>query len=325
MVCRMKLTIVCCVWFGLWLGAAGAFAERPVVDDGQGEMPWLGRMRRLATTPEEQLARARRREARGRLRRADREYRRVVSRWPAAQEAAEAQLRRAELLQLRGRRERAFEAYKTLLTRYPHDIRYDEVVERMYGIAVEVEQQRRMRILGGGYANPEAALPLFTWLVEHAPRSSHARDAQMRVARIQEAARDFDEAVEAYTRVSQLFPGTEDAIEAMVRRAICLYEIAGRRRQDVRSADEASFGLRRALRLPLDAEMQEDLSARLTRMDERRARHRFERGRFYETTERRPDAAIRAYRSFLREFPDTPPWSEKGRQRLAKLEREVAP
>lgn len=303
-----------------------ASADRPVVDDRQGDLPWMSRWRNVASTPAEQLGRAQDVEDRGRLRRADRSYRRLVARWPASPEAAVAQFRRAELLHLRGREEQAFDAYKMLLQRYPHDVPYEDLVERMFGIAVEIQQRRRMRLLFGGYANPESALPMFAWIVEHAPRSRMARQAQGMIARIHEDGGDYELAIEAYTRVSQLFPGTDEAGQALVRRAICLYEIARRRRHDIRSADDAAFGLMRALQEPIaDAKTQADLAARLERMNDRRARHRFERARFYEQSERRPDAAIRAYRSFLREYPDAPPWTGKAHSRLADLERETTP
>ncbi len=298
----------------------GGDAERPVLDDGGEETFLFARLRNIPESPAAQLRRAEALDEAGRVRRARRNYRLLVSRWPASAEAAQAQRRFAALLHAQGREEAAFDAYRTLLERYPHEVPYEEIMERKYRIAQEVKKRRRMRFLFGGYRAPESALPLFETIVELAPGSEWAVQAQLNVGRILEEKRDYNKAAEAYSRLLQLFPDSPYAVDAVVRRAVSLCEDSRRHRNDVRRMNEAAFALEHALQRVEDAEVEAELTDRLAQVQERRARQRFDQALYYEKSERNPDAAAIGYRALLRDFPDIEPWSEKARRRLETIE-----
>lgn len=308
----------------LVIGAGARAGERPVVDEGAEERFWFSWFRTIPETAAEQFARARNWEKEGRMRRARRGYRYLVERWPAASEASEAQYRYASLLQAQGRMEAAFEAYRQLLERYPHEVPYDTLMERQYRIALDIMRQKRMRFLFGGYRMPEAALPMFRWIAEQAPGSDLAVNARMKIGNIYEQQNDSSKAIDAYTQVLQLFPDTPQAIEAAIRRALCLDKESRRTPNDAKRLEEAASALRYAERRATNPEQKADLTRRLAEVQKRRARRLFERGRYYEENERDPTAAAIEYRAILREFPEVEPWSGKARKRLSHLETDLS-
>ncbi len=303
------------VLLGLAVPAAlAALAERPVLDESGGRRPWFSLLRPARETPPDQLAHADALRLDGRSWRARRQYRALIASWPAAPEAAAAQRGIAESFFEAGRFRKAFEAYAEMAERYPHGTDFEDVLARQQEIAEALRTRRRFLRAPA----PADALPVLAWIADEAPHSPAAPAALLEKGRIHENAGDLVEAIDTYNRALQRYAGAPEAAEAIRRRAIALHRLSNRTPNDQVRAEEASFALERALRLPLEPADEADLRERLAAVRVRRAEALFDRARFYERAGRAPRAALTAYRDLVRRYPESPRAAE-AHARIAEL------
>ncbi len=275
-------------------------------------------------TPAQQLAHAVELREDGKKRRAERAFRALVHEWHDASEATAAQMHYAELLQERGRYQRAFEEYQYLIDHFMGYFPFRTVVERQYETARQTMQARRGAVLFfPGFSAPERALPLFQRIVENAPRSPQAPQAQFHIGFIHEKQGDYRKAARAYERLRIRYPRSERAGEAVFRHAQCLYRESLKNPRDEEGLWIAHNALSHLTETygHIETRPVREARERLHEIEAILAQKNYEQAAFYEEIARRPQAALIAYADFIEKFPNSA-LAEKAQARVESLQKE---
>lgn len=215
-------------WFGFALVVAGFFlwptpCSAPLVYvPGEGwtyESPGGGpRWRRARAKDQYEFAQ----EAfdAGKYRLAIKAARRTVSRWPLSEYAPEAQYLVGRAYEARRWDEKAFKEYQTAVEKYPKLARFEEILERQFGIA--------MRFLGGQwfklwgvipfFPSKEKTADMFAKIARNGPFSKVGPQAQLALGATREKQKDYALAVQAYEKAADTYhEQPEIAAEALFR------------------------------------------------------------------------------------------------------------
>lgn len=250
------------------------------------------------------------------------QYRALVLRWPEAPEAAPAQRAYAELLQARGKLYKAGDEYRYLLDHYAGQFDgYEEVLGRLFDIAKELIEKRKGRFLFlPGFKAPERATPALETIVQNGPHWEGAAEAQYLLGWIHEFNDEYEDAVYAYEVGLQRYPGTPFAERCAYGRAYCLFLLSEESPYSIEAAREARAAMvlfarshPRSENAPL---AQEYADALLRRM----AKDSYDMAVFYDRIARKPKAALVAYEEFAKNFPSSE-WTSVAEIRIDALRR----
>lgn len=305
------------------LPAAPLNASKPYITEERSDKSWNLFTRARKDNPVDELASARRRREAGRLISAGRRYRAVYNQWPVSREAAEALWEYAETLATRGRERKAFDTYQQLIEEHPGKFPYEEALERQFNIAVHMMTRRKSRILFGGFRDPEDAVPFLEKVVANGPAWEKAPRAQFLIAKAYELGRTMDKAAMSYLKFELSYPEHELAAEAAYRRCIILHRLAIKSPRNTLLLDETWTAMTNFLTVYSEPEGHAEIAELRAEIRTRRADTAFEEAVFYDRKARRPQAALTAYRSFLRSFPDSA-HSGKARLRIQELEEKLS-
>lgn len=278
-------------------------------------------------TAAEQLVYANSLKEAGSLRRAAREYRKLVFAWPDAPEAPVAQLNYAQWLQERGKYTKAFNEYQYLLQTYAGYIPYDLVLEKQYA-AADVLATRDRYFLFFKFQTPEEAIPLFETMIQNGPQWSRASELQFRIARIFEKNKQFDLAADAYGVYRQRYPLGALAEQAGFGQAQCFYRYAMENPCAVDLRETAVGLLQEFLNRYPRGEMTELARTYLKDLQTRQAGDLYTQAAGYDRASRRLGARRQAqpllvaaqtcYRRVIDEFPSSA-WADTARSRLKQV------
>ncbi len=303
----------------LAISPLSAHAQSKPFEESEKRHSWLSFSRPTMKTSAEQLAYARELHKQGRLRKATRAYRALVTTWPGSAEAALGQLGVALTLDERGKREDAFEAYHQLATRFTGGYAYDDVIKRQFEIARE-EMERRRGGFGifGGFRAPERAVPMFEKVLQNAPRAPFAAEAQYLIGYAYEESEQLELAVVAYMTAQHRYPNSPWAQKAAFGRARALYRLSEEAPNDEEALDQAWAAVVVFINTFPQSEDIELARAYRDTLLRRRARAAYDKAVFYDRIARRPAAALQAYENFVRQFPNSE-WTSVARARMESL------
>ncbi len=272
-------------------------------------------------TPEAQLAYARKRDTEGSFRRARKAYEALIRAWPTAPQAAEAQLGLAQMLETHQAYEKAFDEYQYLLTFYAGHCPYNEILERQFRIANHLLHDNRS-MFGLALSGTGPIRERFEQIVRNAPRSALAPEAMLIIGSIRVSDKEYEEAIAVYDGLRNRFPDSPQAVSAVFLAGQCRHMLALKNNYNEPRCREAIGFFKSVLERYPDhpqknqmEEWQRELSALLLEQNYRQAV-------FYDTQQRKPDAAKAAYRRFLAEFADSK-YAPQVRSRLDELEKET--
>ena len=271
-----------------------------------------------ADSPAEQLAYAREALALGHRRTARKGFEALVREWPTALEAARAQFDLAQLYESRKDYARAFDEYQYLLLFYADACPYDEVLDRQFRIANFLLHDNT-GMFGWLLSGTEPSRKRFEQIVRNAPTSPVAPQAMLIVGGIRMSEKEPDEAIKVYDGLLNRYGETEQATDAAYLSAKTRYDRASKRNYNEAYCREAISFLKavtaRMSRHPKIEEMtkwQEELTAQIEEQC-------YQNAAFYDTRQRNRQAALMAYKSFLKEFRDSK-YADRVRARVAELE-----
>ncbi len=292
--------------------------SKPAEDTGK-QHSWFSFNRPSKEDPAAQLEYARQLQAEGRLRKAGRAYRALADTWPGSPQAVTALYARAQTLDARGKHEDAFEAYDKVATTFNDGYPYADLLKRQFELAQLVMKEKKGRfLLFGGFQAPERAIPLFEGVVKNGPYSPYAAEAQYLMARAYELSDQWELAVAAYMPVQPRYPASVFAEKSAFGRAHALYQLADESPNDEEALEQAWAGVVLYLnRYPEGSDAGAARTYRETLLG-RRAQMAYDKAHFYEKVAHRPEAARKAYESFLQRFPNSE-WAAPARDRLARL------
>ena len=269
--------------------------------------------------PASQLAYAQATEEKGKLRSAGHRYKGLINRWPDSVEASAAQYHLARCLEKRGKDKDAFDAYEELLKTYPREAQNEKVLNSMFDIARRVMDHRQMSWFGlPGFQAPTRAVPFFESILKYGPRWEKAAEAQYLIGRAYEIEEQYADAVPAYEAVQFRYPDSNRAEAAACRRARCMAALSDRSPNNERTLIDAWTAVVLFEQLFPNSEYSPTIEALRDRLLRRRTEHAWEKAQFYDRIARRPDAAIKSYEHFVREFPGSV-WTPSAQKRIEEL------
>jgi len=245
------------------------------------------------------------------------EYDALVHRWGNAPEAAKAQREYARLLEESGYYKDAFDELQYLITYYGGQFPYDEALDHQFKIANYIMTTPEARWFFGGVMAPERALPLFEKIVENGPTWKRSAEAEFNMGMINEETKDYEAASLAYETVERRYRGGDLARDAAFRRGCCLYLAAKQTPRDEKGYRDALSALVIFVRsYPGDNNI-ETAQKYIDELKESLAAMYYERADFYDRIEKKPEAAIIAYKDLIRSFPA----SEKAQRANERIEQ----
>ncbi len=255
----------------------------------------------------------------GRARAAARQHLALVTYWSESREAGEAQYRYAQYFDRRGNTIKAFDEYQRLFDRYAGLFPYDVVLERQFELAKKAMEVKKGKLwLFPGFASPERAVPMFEKIVLNGPQGEKAAEAQYLIGKAQQAALEYELAIDAYMTVQNRYPDRPIAEQAAYSAAHCYYLLAQESPYNEQVLEAAWAAVTLYLNAHPKAANAELARAYQTTLFGQRAKLAYEKARYYERA-RRPKSALIAYESFVRQFPNSD-WTELARARIAALQ-----
>lgn len=258
-------------------------------------------------TPAEQLAYAKELLAKGKERKARKQFLALVYEWQAAPEASEAQMMYASLLEQSGRHEKSFKEYQYLMDHYVGSFVFEDILNKQFTLANSVRTQKRWTFWGlfPGVEAPERSLDLFEQITRNSPGWERTPEARFYIAAIQEKRERYEEAADDYGMVVLRHRRSPLAADAAFRRGRCLYLAVERQPRDEAGYREALSALVGFTRDFPNHDGVETASAYIDDLKERLAAMYFEIAVYYDEICNKDQAAILAYLDFIRNFPSS--------------------
>jgi outer membrane protein assembly factor BamD (BamD/ComL family) len=276
-------------------------------------------------TPERELAYADQLMQVGRTKKAMKQYLALTIFWPESAEAGKAQLQYAKYWDGKQKWNRAFDEYQRLFDKYIGTFAYDEVLQRQFDIATYLMNTKKGRwMFFPGFTAPERAIPLFEKILGNGPQWEKAPEVQYLMGRAYELSMQYEEAIQAYMTTHQRYPQSAFADKAAFGAADCFYRLA----QESPNNEQTLEGAWAAMTLFLNAYPNSDRVTLATEyrktLYRQRAKLAFEKANYYDLIAKKPRAALLAYQSLVKEFPQSN-WTELAQIRIDALSKQVGP
>ena len=278
---------------------------------------WLGKPDK--DTPADQLAYAHSLRRDGKTSKAYKAYQALVHEWHSSEQAAPAQFWSAILKEEQKKYTAAFDEYQYLVDYFSGNYAYGEVLERQFKIANKLMTDHSKGFLGLGKGqHPERALPMFKKIIENAPNWENTPKAMFYMGVIHEQKKDWDDAIHAYGRVQDRFPGSELAADSAYREALCVSEKAVRLQRDETAQRRALGTLQQFTRRYPNHDDIKEIEKRIAEIRNRLVNMYFERAEFYDKIADKPTSALICYEELVRMFPLSEQ-ADQARDRIAEL------
>ena len=270
-----------------------------------------------------QLAYASKLDAAGKSKAARKAYEALIRMWPTAPESAQAQLALSHLFEKAGKYDRAFDEYQYLLTYFAGHCPYNDVLDRQFRIA-NFLLHNNTSMFGWILNGTDTIRERFEQIVRNAPRSAIAPECMLIIGSIRVSQKELQEATSVYDGILNRFPGSPQSISAAFLAAQCRHELAIRHSyNEPRCRESIAFFKAVLARAPTHPQ-KEQMTTWLNELINLRIEQNYQQALFYDTRQRKPEAAIAAYRRFLTEFADSK-YAPQIRARLTELEKGTAP
>ena len=197
--------------------------------------------------------------------------------------APESQYRLGTIYEESGDLLKAHKAYQNLLKTYPQSERFEEVVEREYGLGMAFLSGEKGKVFGIKIKpSLSTSIEIFKGLVEAAPFSAYGDKAQYQLGIAHLKAGQYDQAVEAFQEVVDQYPQSPLVQDARLQMTEAAYAKSQVETRDQSALDEASAQADWYLK-KYGASAEADKAAKIRReVDERNAEKNYRIGAYYE-------------------------------------------
>lgn len=266
----------------------------------------------------DQFAWAAQLESEGSVSGARRAYDALVREWPTAPEASGAQLKVAKLYGLDGDYEESFKEYRYLLDFYSSSCDFTAVSGEMYKLA-ELMRQEGKTIIFFNFRNTVDVRRAYEQLVLRAPGAAFVPKALLTIAGLREDEDHLPEAVKVYENLRNLYPESQEAVEAAYREGRARMDIVRRCEYNRNRVRDTADYLRRVVSdVALPEEKLGEMRGWIAEAEAIIENDFWNSARFYDSRTRTRRSAINAYEVFLKDYPDGV-HAEEARARIEEL------
>ena len=244
----------------------------------------------------------------------------LVREWPMSPEAPAAQLLLADTLSEMGEYEDAFAEYRYLLDFYSLACDYSAISEKAYNLA-NVLREEGKSIIWFRFDNTVDVRRAYESLVLRAPGAAFAPEAMLTIGALREDEGKYEQAVQVYENLRNLYPQSKEAAVAVRREADSRMTVLREREYNrSRCKDTAGF-LASALTMcgGDDVRHIRSLHEEVLSMLEDDA---YRSAKFYDSRVRTSRSAVSAYERFLADYPRGK-YADEVRRRLEELKGDL--
>ncbi|MBD3245392.1 MAG: outer membrane protein assembly factor BamD [Candidatus Omnitrophica bacterium] len=247
------------------------------------------------------------------------EFRKLLTHYPDAKEAADGQYYVGRTLEKLGKPYQAFEAYEKVIDRYPNSKRINEVVEHQYQIGEFFLNREGGEMLGLSIYDfvQHPSIEIFKSIVEKVPYSELAPKAQYKLGLLYLELGRYEEAKDAFQKAIDNYPESEWAAPSKYQLAIATAKFSAGAEYDTSAVKQAADRLDEFIEAHPDAEISESAQTRLRELRNQEAKKAFDIAVFYEK-QHKTEAARLYYARVTEQFPESP-YAERAQRKLQQL------
>ena len=307
----------------LSLTACGTFFKERPYEETSGKRGWHPFLHPAEKKPDAQLLFADQLLQAGRTKKAMKQYVALTIYWPESKEAAAAQYHYAKLWDMKGKESKAFDEYQRLFNRYPGQFPYDEVLNRQFEIATNLMYRKKGKFLFfSGFTAPERAIPMFQAIMTNAPQWEKSAETEYLMGRANELSLEYEAAIGSYMTVQNRYPDSAFAEQASFQTAYCYYLLSQESPNNEQILDAAWAAMTLFLNYYPSSEKMSVANEYRSTLYRQRAKIAYEKANYYDKIVKRPDSALIAYESMVRQFPHSD-WTGLAQIRIDALSNTV--
>ncbi len=241
----------------------------------------------------------------GDYKRAAEEFIRLVEHYKNSELAPDAQYYTALSYQKAGKYYIAFQNYQKVIENYPFTERIDEIIKAEYEIGEVFFNKHSGALMGVELmTDVEKAIEIFIKIIENIPYSAYADNAQFMIGSCYKKLQQYNEAVEAFQKLTQEYPASDLVEKAKYEQAQCMYLVSLNADYDQEPTDEAIQEFKKYSSESLDNKLKIEVDQTIAILEQKKAESVFKSAEFYEKQKKYKSARI-YYREILRKYPRT--------------------
>ena len=225
---------------------------------------------------------------------ASKEFKKLLTHYPDSKEAADAQYYLGRCLEALNNPYQAFLEYHKVIDSYPNSKKINEVVEREYQIGEYFLNREPKKWLGISIYDltEHPSLEIFKKIVEKAPYSTYAPQAQYKLGLLLMQLGRYDEARDAFQKVIDTYSDSEWVSPSKYQLAIATSKASFGADYDSTSIQEATKRLDEFVKKHPDADISPQAQKQLKELRDREAKKNYDIAQFYEIQGRYASALI---------------------------------
>ena len=249
---------------------------------------WKNPKSSLLATPHIQLKEAMKYFDKKEYKQAHKEFKRLLTHYPDAKEAAEGQYYLGRCLEEMSQPYQAFLEYKKVIDTYPNSKRINEIIKRQYDIGIYFLNREPKTWLGVSVYNfvEHPGIEIFKNIVEKTPYSQYAPITQYKLGVLFTQLGYYEEAREAFQKVIDNYPESDWIPSAKYQLAVVVTKGSPGTDYDTTSLKEATRRLDEFIDTYDDGDISSEAKGYLKKLKDQEARKDFETAQFYEKQEK---------------------------------------
>lgn len=199
----------------------------------------------------------------------------------------------------------AYENYQKAIDNFPHLSNTDEVLAREYAIGILYLEKPGPKVMGTDIMAPlDRAVEIFKKVVDNAPYGKYAEDAQLKLGEALKKSERYEEAIQAYHKISEDYPNSKYATQAMYEESYCAYKASLKPAYDATATDSAIKTFEKFVDKNKDAELARKADSTMKRLKDNVAQKSFDVAKFYESQDK-TEAAVIYYQDVIDTYPES--------------------
>lgn len=279
---------------------------------------WVNPKYAVKDTPSEQLQFALTFYQDQKYKEAIQEFRKLISHYPRAREAADAQYHIGASWEQIGNISEAFKNYQEVVDKYPFSERSAEIVQKQYDIALELLDGNKK----GGWTKTFSgadytAVDMFKTVIKNAPYGPLAAPSRYKIGLYLLENSLYQEARDEFEKVMNDYPESEWAKAAKYQIAVCDSERSTEAPYDQKITQAAVKEFKDFVENYPDAELSHQAKDQIQELRDKEAESNFHIARFYEKNKKYESAKI-YYQRIVDEFK-TSRWTAQALNKIREL------
>jgi outer membrane protein assembly factor BamD len=280
---------------------------------------WVNPKNQAKATPGEQFAFAKGFYEEKKYADAQREFKKLLAKYPKSLEASEAQYYLGLIEEAQGNLYEAYLTYQKVIDKYPFSERIQEIIERQYKIGEVFMAGEKRKSMGITLPVENPAVEIFSRVIENSTYGPIAPKAQYKLGLVLKSLMRYYEAEEAFGKVISNYPDSEWAEAAKFQIAACRAALSRSSDYDQGATREAKEKFEEFVKEHPDAVLSQDAEKNIDQLNEKDAESSYNIGRFYEKQKDTPAAKI-YYQDIIDNHPNSV-WAARALERTQIMEK----